>query len=111
MALTGAARQPVNEAYTFLRDRPLGGGQYGQVFLMRSINTGEEVAAKRLQKHDRWSAQKFRERVGEEVAALQQTKHRNVIELIDHHPDPTCENYYWVVMRVSSPPIIPMIMR
>jgi hypothetical protein len=31
MALTGAARQPVNEAYTFLRDRPLGGGQYGQV--------------------------------------------------------------------------------
>lgn len=104
---SGVARPPVTEAYTFLRDRPLGGGQYGQVFLMRSMATGEEVAAKRLQKHDRWSPQRFHLRVGEEVAALQQTKHRNVIELINHHPDPTCENYYWVVMRVSSPQSFP----
>ena len=101
MALTGH-RQSVTEVYSLVRREALGGGAYGQVFLMRSKVNGEEVAAKRLEKSERWTPEKFRQRVGEEVTALQQTRHRNVIELIGHHPDAEREDHYWVVMKVSS---------
>jgi len=72
-----------------------------QVFLMRNRATGEEVAAKCLEKHNSWSADKFRKRVAEEVAALQHTRHRNVIELIDHLPDACDHHRYWVVMKYA----------
>ena len=68
---------------------------------MRSRATGEEVAAKCLKRASTWSPEKFRQRVGEEVAALQHTRHRNVIGLIDHLPDAGGEDRYWVVMKYA----------
>ncbi len=69
--------------------------------MMRNRKTGVEVAAKRLDKHKNWSIEKFRLRVAEEVTALQHTKHRNVIELIDHLPDAQQEDRYWVLMKYA----------
>ncbi len=95
------SRPVVTDLYEFVSNHPLGRGCYGQVFLMRNRKTGVEVAAKRLDKHKNWSIEKFRLRVAEEVTALQHTKHRNVIELIDHLPDAQQEDRYWVLMKYA----------
>ena len=86
----------MTDLYEFVSDRPLGGGSYGQVrrnlrlellnagtlpssssrgvlteraqvFLMRNRTTRVEVAAKRLDKQQSWSIEKFHLRVAEEV--------------------------------------------
>jgi len=36
-----------------------------------------------------------------QVRALKETKHKNVIELIDHLPDAVTEDQYWVVMKYA----------
>ena len=88
-------------AYGVTDGHARGGAARAQVFLMRSRATGEEVAAKCLKRASTWSPEKFRQRVGEEVAALQHTRHRNVIGLIDHLPDAGGEDRYWVVMKYA----------